>query len=503
MTLLRKYGRWLILATLAGIIGAWLVQAILPVRYVSTAQVDVEPNLAVVGTSGVTPNMVTEQEVATSGVVLASAAPTLGIIPAVLQKDVTAAVAGTSATGGTANVLSISCAMPTATAAQQCATAVTVAYIGYRNDASQSNGTQAHNPINVTLVTAATMPDGPAGPGKKILLPIGAVIGLLLGIAAIFARDYFDHRVRDRADLERCLDAPVLAVIPAVRRPHDVFLRKPFSPAAEAYRYLREHLSSLIAPGSDGGVVLLVAGAHHGEGYTSVAANLAAALAEVDASVLLVDADLQHPSLNEVFQVGPRSGWYDMVAGRAALDEVAVPVEDVPRLRLVTAGVVAFRPAGIFTDARLAQAFRTMRAQADFVVVDSAPVLEVSYAITLARMSDVVAVVADARRTTREAVRAVVRQIKATGPRTIVGVLRSAPSPEGQPPPDAVPEPESLAPPSKVPAALAAMVPPRGHNGGHRTKLGIRSGRQQAPDTEPDMETDVGDNPGSQDTEWW
>jgi len=494
MTLLRKYGRWLIVATLAGIIGAWLVQAILPVHYVSAAQADVEPNLAAVATSGVTPNMVTEQQVATSGVVLANAGAALGSSPSALQKDVTAVVAGTSATGGTANVLSISCAMPTAAAAQQCAAAVTTAYINYRNDVSKSQYTQAHDPLNVTLVTPASLPNGPAGPGQKILLPIGAVIGLLLGMAAIFARDYFDHRIRDRADLERCMAAPVLAVIPPVRGPHDVFLREPYSPAAEAYRYLREHLNSFITPRSHGGAVLLVAGAHNGEGYTSVAANLAAALAELKATVLLVDADPRHPALSGVFHTGSRPGWNEVIAGSASLDEVAVPVEDAPGLSLVTAGAVAFRPADIFQDARLFKAFRTMRTQADFVVVNGAPVLEVSYAIALVRMSDIVVVVADARRTTREAVRAAVRQIRATGPRTVVGVLRGVPSPEGQPPPpDAAPEREPPPPAAKIPAVLAAMVPPRGHNGGHHTKLGISTELRRP---------DIGDDPGSQDTRW-
>ena len=74
-------------------------------------------------------------------------------------------------------------------------------------------------------------------------------------------------------------------------------------------------------------------------------------------------------------------------------------------------------------DARLAQAFQDMRAQADFVVVVAAPVLEISHTIALARASDIVAVVADARHTTREAASAAAQEIRATGPRTIVGVL--------------------------------------------------------------------------------
>ena len=62
------------------------------------------------------------------------------------------------------------------------------------------------------------------------------------------------------------------------------------------------------------------------DGCTSVAANLAAALAEPGAKVLLVDADLRRPSIGEVFNAGRRPGWSDLLARRASLDEVAVPV---------------------------------------------------------------------------------------------------------------------------------------------------------------------------------
>ena len=122
MTLLRKNIVWLILATMAGVAGALLIHLSLPVRYVSTAEVDVEANIAALNV-GYTPNMVTEQQVATSGVVLADAAFSLGTTPTALAKDLSATVSGTSATGGTGNVLSIRCAMPTAISAQRCAAA--------------------------------------------------------------------------------------------------------------------------------------------------------------------------------------------------------------------------------------------------------------------------------------------------------------------------------------------------------------------------------------------
>lgn len=488
MRLLRKYVLWLILAMMAGVAGALLVHVSLPAHYVSTAEVDVEPNIDALNI-GYTPNMVTEQQIATSGVVLADAALSLGTTPSALAKDLSATVSGSANTGGTANVLSISCAMPTAISAQNCATAAADAYIAFRN-----NSGQPKNPISVTLVTPASLPTTTSGVHLRVLLPIGAILGLLLGIGTVFVRDQFDHRVRDRVDLEQLMDVPVLATIPLTRNPNDVFIRRPLSAAAESYRYLREHLHALITSVPDGGAVLLVAGAQADDGSTSVAANLAVALAEPGARVLLVDADLWHPALGSVFDAGRRPGWSDLLAGRASLDEAAIPVARVPGLRLVTAGYVTVRSAEIFRDTRLTQVLSDMRAQADVIVVHSPPMLNVSHSIALAHATDVVAMVADVRRTTRENVSAAVQQIRATGPRVIVGVLNGLTSPvNGRARPAPV-HTGSLTSASEAPAILAGTVPPRGPNGQRQEPFGAPHVYRREPG---DAATDADDGPGS------
>jgi succinoglycan biosynthesis transport protein ExoP len=493
MRLLRKHIIWLVLATVAGMAGAFLIHHSVAPRYVSTAAVDVEPNLPAL-VIPYTPNMVTEQDVATSGVVLDNAASALGITSTALQKDLTAGVSGTNATGGTANVLSISCSMPTAVSAQRCAAAAADAYIAYRNDVNAPAKTQAHDPMIVTLVTPATLPTTSAGVSLKVLLPIGAILGLLLGIGAIFLRDHADHRVRDAADLEGLLEAPVLAVIPRAQHSGNVFIKQPLSATAESYRYLRENLNSMIASLSGGGAVLLVTGAKADDGCTSVAANLAAALAESGARVLLVDADLSHLSLGTVFDAGRRPGWSDLLARRASVDEVAIPVAGVAGLKLVTAGDVTIKPVELHRDARLAQAFADMRAQADVIVLDSAPVLEASHTIALVRGSDIVIIVADVRRTIREDVSAAVQQIRATGPQVIIGALNGVTSPvTGRARPAPMPG-GSVSSAAEVPAILASAVPPRGPNGHRQESFGVAHVPAPGPG---DAETDAGEGSSS------
>jgi polysaccharide biosynthesis transport protein len=469
MSLLRKHLLWLVIAVVAGIVGGYLAYAAKSVAYSSTAQVDVEAHV-IANTTPVAPNMATEKAVAVSGVVVDSVASKLGLAPGVLAKNLKSVASGTS------NILSITCTMPTPVSAQNCASAAAAGYIAFRNDSSGSASAQAHDPLHATLVTSPLLPVSPAGLGKKILLPLGALLGLLLGVGAIFLRDHTDDRVRDRADLERCLEAPVLATVPRVPRragrPASIFARAPLSPAAEAYRHLRVRLEPIMSI-SDRGTVLLVASGGVREGRTSVAANLATALAYAGSTVILVDADLRRPSMSTVFDTGTRPGLTDLLAGRASVEEVAV-LTDVPGLKLVTAGKLTDRSADMFEGNLLTRTFAKMRTQAEVVVVDSAPIRAISDAITLARISDITMVVADPRRTHRIDVSAVVQDLRAAEPPSIVGVLNNAPRSirQHQARPSVASGSKTLAPASRVASALAASVPPRGPNGKDRSPFG-------------------------------
>jgi succinoglycan biosynthesis transport protein ExoP len=353
-------------------------------------------------------------------------------------------------------------------------------------------------------VTPASLPLSPAGLGKRILLPVGAVLGLLVGIGGVILRDRLDDRVRDRDDLERCLDAPVVAEVLHVSRRRgpsaSVFARSPHSPVAEAYRYLRARIEPLVAS-TEGGVVLLVASARGWEGRTSVAANLATALAYAGDKVILVDADLQHPSLSGVFGTRHRPGLGDLLAGRALLEDAALPT-DVPGLSLVTAGEAVGLTSDTLDVSSLGRRFARMKAVADVIVVDSAPVLEVSDALRLACVSDLVVVVADVRRTRRGDASSAAQQIRAVGLGTIVGVLNEVPKAlwNRSAPSNVSREGKWVASSPQVPAILGSLVPSRGPNGHGgtlptaagasgrgRSDTGLRTEDDHLPEDKPEI----------------
>jgi len=423
MRMIRKQAIWVVLATIVGLIGAWLSVSGRPVAYTSTAAIDVEPRI-IAGSVPVTPNLATEEKVATSGDVLGEAAQALGMSPGHLSSHVAVTVSGTS------TILSISCTMPQPAQAEECARVVTQTYIDFRNETTADKSVQARDPLNVTLVSPATLPITPAGTKKSLMLSIGAFLGFLLGIGAAYVRDRADDRVRDRDDLSRNLGVPALAEIPRVRRRAApaafAFARIPASRAAEAYRFLRVRVTELPRADAARGQVVLVTGPRGGEGSTSVSANLAAALAQAGERVILVDGDVRNFSLSALHGMAGRPGLTDLVAGRSSLAEVAEAI-DRPRLVVIPAGQTRSNPADALEPAALAAVFATLSSAADVVVVDSGPVLAVSEPTVLASMSDVVVVIAAARRTSRTDVRAVAGEILPAGERHMVGVLNHVP----------------------------------------------------------------------------
>jgi polysaccharide biosynthesis transport protein len=421
VSLLRRYSLWVVLAMLACVAGAWLLQAHKVAAYTASAAVDVE-GTAIPNTVPATVNMATEKIVASSGDVLALAAPLAGQTPTHLAASLKVTVAAG------ANVLSIACTMPTAVSAQKCAQAAASAYISFRNESSRGRRVRARDPLHVRLVTPAQVPTKPSGLGSKVLFSLGAFIGLLLGLSTAFVRDRLDDRVRDRDDLEMCLDAAVIGAIPWVRRsagPGSVFRAAPNSGAAEAYRYLRAHLDALIPRSEDSGKVVLVTGAQPREGRTCIASNLAAVLAQAGHRVLLVDANLRNPSLAGALDADDQPGLTEMLTGRATLAAVMVPT-GVPRLHVIGTGTED-QPEELFDAARLAPAFARLRAVADVIIVDSGPVLSVSDPITLALVSDLVLMVASVRRSRRTAIRLAAQELRTGGSVAIAGVLAGVP----------------------------------------------------------------------------
>jgi capsular exopolysaccharide synthesis family protein len=252
---------------------------------------------------------------------------------------------------------------------------------------------------------------------------LGLVVGLLLGCGLALLVDFLDRRLKTMEDFERvCPDYPVIASVP--HTPDPVGSAHLAGPTGESYRMLREGLRFLDPTGR--ARCFVVTSADESEGKSTVAVNLASALAAVGRRVILVEGDMRRPTAAALLGV-PRDvpGLSDMLVSSADLDEFLVPIDSEPGLSVIPAGTVPPNSADLLSAGRMAELLAQVRDAADFVIVDSPPLLPVADTRVLLRLPEVDGVILIGRAgvSRRDRVRATSRLLAQSGLRVFGMVI--------------------------------------------------------------------------------
>ena len=145
------------------------------------------------------------------------------------------------------------------------------------------------------------------------------------------------------------------------------------------------------------------------------------ALAQGGRDVVLVSADLRHPTIHEEFGIENDTGLSDVLSNGARFEDVSSNTA-VPGLRVVQSGPIPDDPAALLAGDKVAPFLADVGADADFVILDTAPVLPVADTSILLPAFDGTVLVFDARRSDRETVIKARDQIEAAGG-MLVGVV--------------------------------------------------------------------------------
>jgi polysaccharide biosynthesis transport protein len=258
---------------------------------------------------------------------------------------------------------------------------------------------------NFTVSGSAT-PKVPVEPRPLRTGLIALGVGLLLGLIVAFLRDYFDDTLRTKEDLDHASGAvPVLALIPSVPKWRDrskavlESVTHPHSAVSEAYRTLRTSLA--FAAIGHRVRIIQVTSSTSGEGKTTTAANLAVTLARTGKRVVLVDCDLRRPRVHEFFGLDNKIGFASVLIGEINVVEALQPIPGISGLNVLPSGPPPPNPSELLSTKAARQLLDTMAEVADFVVVDSPPLLPVADSVTLAGYADATVLLVTARATTR------------------------------------------------------------------------------------------------------
>lgn len=266
-------------------------------------------------------------------------------------------------------------------------------------------------------------------------LALAAILGLLLGVAAVLVMEHLDMRIKDKGEAEEQFDLPVLAEIPVIPRKrreslavHEDHGREPIG---DSFRFLTAalSLSSAVRPSElqskngeqpkkslpsgisdDPPQVILVTSSSPSEGKTTVVANLAAAFAELGQRVVVFSCDFQRPAVHEFFGLDNDRGLGDALDSRHANSTLNgstlngyVKDSGVTNVRVLPSGPFVHNPRELLTSKKMHGALTEARADADIVLIDTAPLLAAGEATLLFPEVDGVLIVSRAGRTTPDA----------------------------------------------------------------------------------------------------
>jgi polysaccharide biosynthesis transport protein len=293
---------------------------------------------------------------------------------------------------------------------------------------------------NVWIMDPARVLDRPTRPRRLLNLVLGLAAGLVLGLVGAFLFEGLDNSVRTPEDVHQCDAKLPVSVVPVIAGNGNngshhlgsnngvvtgyepLLVSRPQSAEAEAVRGLRTSLmlSRLHHPPR----VILVASSLPGEGKTTMAVNLAVALAQ-HSPTCVVDCDRRNSVLSSIFNRVFDRGLGDVLAGTLTLPE-AVFDTNIPGLCVIPCGYAAPDAYDLGNREPMKEVLETLRQRFQFVIVDSPPILPYADGRVLSTIVDGVVFIGRPHLTTREAMKRSLEMLAQVNSAPILEVVLNA-----------------------------------------------------------------------------
>lgn len=333
-------------------------------------------------------------------------------------------------------LIKVSARAPSPRDAQQLADAW-VRALKQQVDAVENPGGTATQALRIVPVEAAALPARPVSPNTERNIALGLVAGLLLGVGYAVLRSQLDRKLRRAEDIERVFGVTVAATIPAspaMSRKKGAHVplvvtgpRKKHDPvhSGEAFLKLRTNLQFMDIDNPPR--VIVVTSPLPGDGKSTVAANLAAALSMSDRRVVLVDGDLRRPVVAESFGLVEGAGLTDVLIGRVDFVDVAQQVAALPNLYVLAAGGIPPNPSELLGSKAMSRLLGRLADSGYTVIIDAPPLLPVTDAAVLTASADGALVVVTAGQTLDTQLGAALTSLQAVQGHTLGVVLNRVP----------------------------------------------------------------------------
>jgi succinoglycan biosynthesis transport protein ExoP len=309
-----------------------------------------------------------------------------------------------------------------ASEASEIANAVTASFRDVVGEITATAGSTSASQVSVSVLRDATEPTSPISPNTRLNLLLGLLGGIAVGLAIAILRETLDTRVRGERDVTAITSAPIIGGISfdssAVQKPL-IVQDDPHSVRAEAFRTLRTNLQFLEV--ESGARSFVITSSIPSEGKTTTSANLAIALADSGAQVVIIDADLRRPKLASYMGLEGAVGLTDVLISRADLADALQPWGR-GNLVVLPAGTVPPNPSELLGSRAMASVIQSLEAEFDVVLIDLPPLLPVTDAALVSKLTRGAIVVVAAGRTHKGELAAAISTLQNVGA-NVAGVI--------------------------------------------------------------------------------
>ncbi|MBC8035356.1 MAG: polysaccharide biosynthesis tyrosine autokinase, partial [Chitinophagaceae bacterium] len=241
---------------------------------------------------------------------------------------------------------------------------------------------QASRVSDTRIIDVAGSSPDPVSPKRKVVFLAAILAALFTGAALIILKENLNRKIMFRHEIEYLTAQPIIGEIVKERSQNQIVIgdnTRTF--IAEQFRRLRASLPFIgISPSRKR---ILVTSAIGGEGKSFVASNLALSLALTNKRVILIDCDLNNPSLHLKLKIENKTGVSEFLSGKNDLSEIIRPTNQHPDMFFIPTGKLPNNPSELLMNGRMEQLLDALEMQFDYIIVDTAPVCPVTDAYIL------------------------------------------------------------------------------------------------------------------------
>lgn len=246
--------------------------------------------------------------------------------------------------------------------------------------ATANNGRMVEEPLS----------GGPVSPNSRTYYLLALILGIGVPVAIIFLRNLLRFKIESRADVEKITDVPVVGDVPMVDTKGNpiVVHENQNELMEEVFRSVRTNIQYMLQEGQK---VILFTSTSSGEGKSFTAGNLACSFAFMGKKTVIVGLDIRKPGLNKVFQISHKEkGITQYLANPEHTDLLSLcqPSTISANLYILPGGTVPPNPTELVARKTLDKAIEILKANFDYVILDTAPIGMVTDTQLIARIAD-------------------------------------------------------------------------------------------------------------------